>query len=169
MDSVTIARLDPDRWQDFRALRLDALRTDPQAFGSSYRDARERPDTFWREWLENAARGTESLLLFAQAGCQLVGMIGAFIDAEHRYADIVAVSVLREARGQGIAKALMSALLHALEHDERITRLALDVNVDQLAAISLYASFGFGIVGSQRSVLGDGREHDKYLMEKVLT
>ena len=44
----------------------------------------------------------------------------------------------------------------------------LDVNIDQIIVVNLYKSFGFHIKGTDNPVLGDGKTHEVYLMEKKL-
>ena len=45
---IEIKQLPPERWQDYQKLRLEALKADPIAFGSSYEEEISRPEEFWR-------------------------------------------------------------------------------------------------------------------------
>jgi hypothetical protein len=38
-DNITIGRLPPEKWQEYKALRLRALYDDPQAFSESFEKA----------------------------------------------------------------------------------------------------------------------------------
>ena len=78
MTGYDIVQLTADDWQAYKAIRLEALRNAPQAFGSTYADNMKHPDSFWRGRLEEAAAGERSWLLFARHEDQLVGLIGAF-------------------------------------------------------------------------------------------
>lgn len=42
------------------------------------------------------------------------------------------------------------------------------MNIDQVAAVSLYRNCGFNITREEKVVLGDGIEHTEYVMELVL-
>ena len=77
---IEIVKLTVNDWQEYKKIRLDALQNAPQAFGSSYADNREKPDSYWQSRLEDAANGNGSWLLFAKENQQLVGIIGAFIE-----------------------------------------------------------------------------------------
>lgn len=169
VEDVRITRLDPDAWQDFKGLRLEALANAPQAFEASFNDLRAKPDTYWTDRLQDAAERRGSWLLFAKREERLVGMVGALIDEERHVANITAVFVAEEARGQGIGTDLMSALLRELRQDRTIQRLRLYVNKSQAAAVHLYHRCGFLIVEEDRATYGDGQEHDGYVMERAVS
>jgi ribosomal protein S18 acetylase RimI-like enzyme len=163
---VTITRLAPDDWQDFKVLRLDALSTDPQAFEASYEALRAKPDAYWAEQLQRAAEGNGYWLLFAKRDQRLVGMAGALFCEERKTANITSVFVSKTARGQGVGTELMGALLEELRQDRSVERLRLYVNVAQTAALHLYDHFGFLVVEPERARYGDGQDHDGYVMER---
>ena len=169
VEGVSIARLDPGAWQDYKVLRLEALATDPQAFEASYDELRAKPDTYWTERLQNVAEKRGSWLLFAKREQRLVGMVGALIAEERHIANITAVFVAKEARGWGVGTELMSALLRELRQDRSIQRLRLYVNTSQTAAVHLYHRLGFLIVDADRATYGDGQEHDGYVMERAVS
>ena len=162
----TITRLDPDAWQDYKILRLQALATDPQAFEASYDELRAKPDTYWTERIQDVVERRGSWLLFAKREQRLIGMVGALTADERHIANISAVFVAREARGLGIGTELMSALLSELRQERSIHRLRLYVNASQTAAVHLYDRLGFLIVETDRATYGDGQEHDGYVMER---
>lgn len=168
VEDVTITRLNPSAWQDYKVLRLEALATDPQAFEASYDELHAKPDTYWTERLQDVAEGKGSWLLFAKREQRLVGMIGALIAEERHIANITAVFVAEEERGWGIGTGLMSAILRELRQDRSIQRLRLYVNTSQTAAMHLYDRFGFRIVVADRARYGDGQVHDGYVMERAL-
>ena len=169
VEDIRITRLDPGAWQDFKGLRLEALATTPHAFEASYDDLCTKPDTYWTDRLEAAAEKRGSWLLFAKREQRLVGMVGALKDEERHVANITAVFVAEEARGQGIGTDLMSALLRELRQDRTIQRLRLYVNKSQTAAVHLYHRCGFFIVEEDRATYGDGQEHDGYVMERAVS
>ena len=172
MGEVRIVTLDPERWAEFRELRLQALRGDPTAFGSSYEESVEEPEAFWRGRLEDAQRKVENITLFAEADGRLVGMMGMFrrfrIKTKH-VATVFGVYVDPAARGRGIARQLMQALLDEIACLPEIVKLELTVNTENPVALRLYRHFGFEIVGTVHLGLKIGeRYYDEYLMEKLL-
>jgi RimJ/RimL family protein N-acetyltransferase len=115
-DRITIAKLPPEKWQEYKALRLRALHDDPYAFSEPLKKALTYPDERWQQRAAEAYEGKESLIVFARAGEQLVGMIGAFFPKnEKNVAYIFGVYVVPEARGKGISKQLLEVLLHELK------------------------------------------------------
>ena len=68
----------------------------------------------------------------------------------------------------GVSTRLMDALLTELQGYTSLKKAILDVNVEQVAAVALYRRFGFDVIGETTKPLGDGNNHDEYVMEKAL-
>ena len=158
-------------WEAYRALRLEALREEPQAFGASYEENLQRPDSYWQGRLAEAVEGRTNWMLFACQQDRLVGMVGAYQSEamlSQNIAFVVAVYVTASARGQGISRHLMLQLLDLLKQTTPICRVRLTVNVVQTAAVRLYQRLGFETLCSENGRLGDGRYYDEYIMERDL-
>jgi ribosomal protein S18 acetylase RimI-like enzyme len=168
--SVEIVTLPVSAWREYKALRLEALYTEPQAFSTTYASSLAQPDSFWQSRLEAAAQGQSSWLLFAKDGPALVGLIGAFMDAgDPTSADVISVYVTPQARGKGISRLLMSAILAAVKK-AGAKKARLGVNPQQVSALHLYQNFGFKFVGKEEhALMGNGEYADEYLMEKILS
>lgn len=164
-----IRQLPVERWQEYRELRLRALKTDPQAFGQSYEDAVTHPEERWRQRLIDAAEG-QSWLVFAERDGALIGMTGAYQWPEDRDADramIIAVFVNEDARGQGVGEALRSAVMNQLAA-AGIGNAILAVNPVQTAAVRLYERMGFRRTGVEVNRMGDGTDCEEIVMERPL-
>lgn len=168
MNSSEIISLSPEDWQQYRDLRLRALKEEPQAYGSTYEDNAKRPDEFWRERIEDTLNKNTQWLVFARSGGTLVGMAGAFAEKEPDNAQVVAVYVVPEARGKGISKLLMQELLTRIKTNEKVKKITVDVNPQQVAAFNLYKNSGFQIIKQYRLILGDGKEHDVYQLQMAV-
>ncbi len=167
-DPVEIVSLPPEHWQAYRAIRLEALRDSPQAFGTTYADMLAKPQGFWQLRLEDAASAKSSWLLFARRAGSVLGMIGAFADPpESRAAAVISVFVTPAERGQGVSRLLMHAILERLAQ-AGFTQAHLSVNIEQKAALRLYQNFGFRVTASETNPMGDGQVHEEYLMERPL-
>lgn len=169
---VEILSLSPSDWQAYRQLRLEALLDSPQAFGTSYLEQQMKPDSYWQTRLAEAARGKNGWLLFARAGQDLVGMMGAFRGAMGNLsvtdqATIIAVYVTPAWRGKGVSRLLMQGIL-ALLQTKGFRQVWLGVNGQQEAAVRLYQSFGFTTVSTVHQQMADGLTHEEYIMQKVL-
>ena len=168
MVNLQIITLTPDEWQLYRQIRLEALLLEPQAFGSSYADAVQRPDSSWQERLVEAQAGKKGWLLFAKESDRITGMVGAYRVDDSDVVEIISVYVTKEKRGQGVATALMAAILEEVGRSGIFRKAVLSVNADQTAAVALYRRFGFQIVGEKTGVMGDGLTHRGAIMEIVL-
>ncbi len=167
--SAEIVTLPIEAWEEYKALRLRALKTEPQAFGSSFAEMERSPDETWQRRLHDVIDGKRHLL-FARLCGRLVGMVGAFQEEEDRRnsaAYIHGMYVDSDARSRGIGRMLLSRLLENLA-ESGISRTKLDVSTDQLAAKQLYLSLGFVVTGSSIQTLGDGKQHVELDMELLV-
>ncbi len=165
---MKIVTLQPHQWQQYRYLRLKALKEEPQAYASTYEENIKYPDDFWQKRLEKALKDQSQWLFFAVQEDNLVGMAGGFIKDEKDTAHIIAVYVLPEARRQGISRMLINTLITTIKRNKSIKKLRVGVNPEQIAALNLYGSFGFTIVKKEKIILGDSKEHESYEMEMFL-
>jgi ribosomal protein S18 acetylase RimI-like enzyme len=166
---MDIVRLPIEKWNEYRELRLRALKEDPEAFSSSYADSLRQPEQFWKTRLADAERGEGSWLLFGTQDNKLVGMIGAFTEGDTtEIATVVSVYVPREERGNGISSRLMEEILRVLSAVPRLRKARLDVNVSQVAAIRVYQRCGFREIGRKPATTGAGEAVKQLVMERDL-
>ena len=168
MSKIEINQLPPEQWERYRKIRLESLLEEPQAFGSSYAIMAKQPPEYWQGRLADAVQGEKSLLLFAQEGDRLVGMIGAFLGEQPDVAEIISVYANRAVRGRGVGKALMDGILAEIRKKKAIRKAVLGVNREQFAAVRLYQRYGFVTVEEKEEVREDGEVRRGYWMEKHL-
>ncbi|MBV9812189.1 MAG: GNAT family N-acetyltransferase, partial [Acetobacteraceae bacterium] len=123
---------------EYRRIRLAALTDAPDAFGSSFEIEREQPETAYRERL------VSSVVCGGYIGTEIVGMAGlAREDGPKRRhkAMLWGVYVQPQARGRGIATALLGELLRTADAD--VEQVLLTVVSDNAVAIALYRTLGF--------------------------
>jgi RimJ/RimL family protein N-acetyltransferase len=150
---------------DYRELRLEALRSHPEAFSADYRTSEAHPPVFWQERLRST--GVEKEMVFAEHDDVLVGMCGIFRgeSAKTRHsATLVSVYVCPVWRGQGIAEGMIGACLDwARAHD--VTVVKLGVASDNAPAIRCYSRCGFREYGVEpQAIQVDGVMHEELLM-----
>jgi RimJ/RimL family protein N-acetyltransferase len=161
---IQIRRLAADDAELFRGIRLEALRGDPGAFGSSF-DAESANPTSWF-----ADRLRSSFVLGAFRGGDLIGVAGFFVQhggkRAHKAA-LVGMYVRPEARRNGVGRQLLEAIIDlARRHVELIQ---LSVVKENEAARRLYAGSGFVEFGLEKKALKQGdRYYDEILMAKDL-
>jgi ribosomal protein S18 acetylase RimI-like enzyme len=166
MGEMEIIELPVERWREYRELRLTALRSDPIAFGSTYEQSVGYPEEFWRGRLASPS----NIILFAERGRRLVGTAAAIVgdEGDAATAQIVGVFVAPDERGQGIGRCLLEALLARLAERDEIARVRLGVTEAQEAAIALYRSLGFEVVGRLEGEIRRGdRTYDELVMERM--
>jgi GNAT superfamily N-acetyltransferase len=148
---VEVVRLTPDDWESHRVLRLDALATDPEAFGATYADNAAYDEATWR-----ARLAAVTYWQFRDSGMPL-GMVGLWdpiIEGElggpgedevENVPFVIAMFVRPAARGRGVGSALIEAVI--TEAGQRgSARLALDVKAGNAAARALYERHGFQVL-----------------------
>lgn len=159
-----------DDWEKVKNLRLEALKKDPQAFGSTYESELERTDEEWMEKLEKTlGENPSEILVIAKDGDIYVGMIGAF-PKDAKTWNIKAVYVKPGYRGKGVSRKLVEEILRQIDEKKDVEATQLMVNAQQEAAVRLYQSYGFDIVETAKDQkLGDGNIYDEYVMRRVKT
>jgi ribosomal protein S18 acetylase RimI-like enzyme len=168
MSDVQIIQLQPHEWELYKNLRLQALKEEPQAFSSTYEGNLKEPDEMWKGMLELAVEGKVEWLSFAKQNDELVGMVGAY-STDQKFAKVIAVYVAKDSRGKGVARKLMEDLITNISKNKSIKKLYLEVNADQIPALNLYKNCGFIITEKAEKDLGDGKLHEVYEMEKLLS
>lgn len=150
-------------WPKVKAIRLEALQNDPQAFGSTYEKESLRTD---EEWEKSVASPKDEVLFCAEHEGKYVAMVGAFQKDQNTWM-LKAMYVQSEYRGTGISDALMQKVLSAISTKLPEAQIELMVNVTQLAAVRFYERHGFVIVETLKDqLLGDGKVYDEYVMRK---
>ena len=154
-----IRRLDAADAPGFRALRLDALRLHPAAFGSSFEEESQYPpDEFARRLLSPPAVTFGGFVDGTLAG--LAGLIvPTRIKKRHR-GDVFGVYVDAAQRRSGLAHALVATVI-AHARNEGLCLLQLTVTVGNNSARAMYERLGFTAFAiERRALLVDGVFHD---------
>ncbi|MFN3200751.1 MAG: GNAT family N-acetyltransferase [Bradymonadia bacterium] len=142
-----------DDWQRIKALRLDALAADPDAFGSTLAREADQPESFWRD-----RHGTATATLIAVLDGADVGItVVASSWDDPRAGAIFGVWVRPSARGHGAGDALMAQAIESARA-AGFERVVLEVGDHNAPAIALYARMGFEPTG-RVSTLPPPRTH----------
>jgi ribosomal protein S18 acetylase RimI-like enzyme len=162
---IDIRRLGAGDVADYRAIRLMALATAPRSFGSRHAEEAARPLADFADLL-----GTASVF-GAFAGTTIVGVAGMTRETapKRRHKGFVwGVFVDPARRGQGIAAALVTAMIEAARGE--VEQLTLTVAADNADAVALYQRLGFATYGVEpRSLKEDDGYTDQVLMALRLT
>lgn len=143
IDGLVIRTLRKDEWPIHKQVRLQALETDPAAFGSTLAQSLLIPD---RSWIER----TNNHCWIAFVDDHPSGIVRLWVEGE--VWEIISMWVAPRARGRGVGKGLMRA---AMDECRKHTQTAyLSVIETNEAAMDLYTSLGFVPTGP-----GEPNEH----------
>ncbi len=161
---IEVKALPPERWGETRELRLQALKTDPIAFGSSYEEEENLAEAEWQRRMKNA--------LFALSDDKVVGTITyVFSDRvkSKHIARIFGFYVDPNYRGRGVGRKLLESALKLIQKNKDVVKVQLFVNPEQGVAVKLYKEMGFVVVGQMKKEIKVGELfYDELIMEKML-
>lgn len=126
MGDITIRQFLPEEWPLYRAVRLQALATDPSVFSSTHAAESVYPDTKWQETLLNPDLGVFGLF----DGKTVIGLTGIAVKrhvaADGSIAGLWGSWIDPAYRGQGLSSLMYQARLDwARAHpDVRIVRVS---------------------------------------------
>lgn len=148
MTDLHVERVFEDAWERLAHVRLRALRTDPQAFGSSVTREESFREPHWRMRLRSSA-----WWLATQAGGEVpVGLVCLIEEPGSPASDrhLVSLWVAPEARRTGAGTALVTAAAHEARSVGAQT-LSLWVREDDTGALAFYHRLGFAPTGERHA------------------
>lgn len=165
---MEIRTLKRDDAEIYRAIRLRALKEEPQSFGESWEEGCRRTLESIGERLE----AIDAFVLGAFVNDELVGTVGCVrrdgMKTRHQ-GFIWGMYVAPEHRGKGIGKALMKAAIAQASAIDGLEQISLSVVTTNLAARSAYLSLGFAVFGLEpRALKVDGKYLDEEHMILIL-
>lgn len=163
--SIQVRLLTPDDAESFREIRLEALRTNPEAFGNTYEAEKDAPVSKYAAWM------ISSQMFGAFQGTELVGIVAlTFLEGskECHKGLLRSMYVSPKARKAGVGRQLVEAVIQASRG--RIERILLVVVSENDGAIRLYEGMGFRRYGLEKHALKQsGKYYDEVLMSLDLT
>jgi RimJ/RimL family protein N-acetyltransferase len=160
---VTIRLLNGADAQAYRAIRLEALRTAPDAFASSFEEESARPIETFQQRLDGKQGGFTFGAIAAGSG-EIVGTAGGVredrLKTRHKLL-LVGVYVQPAWRGKRLGEHLIDRVL---QHARELGDVRLKVAIDNRPACALYERMGFSVFGIERkAILLGGRYMDEEL------
>lgn len=142
MAEVTLDRVLPDEWREHRVLRLEMLRTAPEAFWTTYEQALGLDEGEWRR------RIASMVYLRARIGVDPVGSVGMWdgTDSEASETNLITMYVAPRARGRRVGERLVQAVLDEAR-GRGLRRVVLQVADNNAPARALYERMGFVLTG----------------------
>ena len=159
-----VRRLVPADADLYRDIRLEALRTSPEAFGSTLEAEGGQPPAWFADRLGS------SQVLGAFRSAELVGIAGFQLQRGQKRAHkgtLWGMYVRPGARAAGVGRLLVEAVVALARAEAELIQLS--VASDNAPALRLYRSLGFKPYGLEKDALKqDGRYWDEVLMVKDL-
>lgn len=155
---MEISQLQPTDAYKYRNLRLNALKNNPEAFGSSFEEEKDIPlKTF-----ESRLASDVSFTFGAFENGELIGSVTLVIEKKiklkHR-ATIFAMYVSPEHRSLGIGHALMAEAINKAKELDEIEQIYLSVVSTNHHARKLYTKLGFEKIGDEKRSLKISNEY----------
>lgn len=149
---MPLRRLTPADAPAYRALMLDAYAGHPEAFTSTVAERAPLPLAWWEARLPEGDAPASLTVGAFDANGALVGAAGLLFETRERWrhkATLFGMVVVPAARGAGIGRALVDALLAAARARPGLRSVQLTVTQGNEAALRLYEAAGFRIYGNE--------------------
>jgi ribosomal protein S18 acetylase RimI-like enzyme len=148
---LQVRRIRASEWRQYRELRLEALQDSPLAFVEQYQESLAQPDQFWQDRVARNAAGSTSSMFVAVRSGRFVAKASCFVESdvtECVSAHIVGVYVTPQSRGEGVADALLAAVIGWAQDEAHADRIRLFVMQTNDRAAGFYQRIGFVPTGA---------------------
>lgn len=163
---MIIRKLTEEDLDQLWSIRLRSLQDNPEAFGSTYEETRQRGKESYRQRLRQPH--AETFYVGAFEDERLVGIVGFFRESgtkgQHK-GYIISMYVAPEQRGRGVGKALVAEAITQARTIPGLEQLLLAVVTTNTAARRLYRSLGFEVYGLEPHAMKYG---DQYWDEELM-
>jgi len=160
---ITVRRTEPEDY-----IALHRIFSGPRAIAGTLQMPFPSAET-WRERLAEPPEGLHSLVACVDG--EVVGSISLETSPTRwrmRHVGTIGMAVRDDWQGKGVGTALMEAALDLADNWLNLTRIELQVFVDNATAIALYEKFGFEVEGTHRRLaFRDGEYVDSYSMARI--
>lgn len=153
-----------DDWERVKAIRLEALQTDPGVYGSTYARESGYDEAAWRAWIASPGR-CMFLLLEEEAP---VGLTGVITDRDDPTTAVCVASYLKPAyRGQKLSRIFYQARID-WARGRGYRRLVVGHRASNTASMRANQAFGFQETHREPHTWPDGTSEPEVLYELLL-
>ena len=163
----TVRRFAANEWRVYRALRLQALRDAPDAFGSTLAREEAFPDVEWIQRLERGAGSPMDFPLIVEDASRPIGLAWARIDpGDNEVVELYQVWVDPAYRGRGVGRLVIDSALD-WARSAGVRQVVLSVALGPGSALEFYRRLGFIEFGAPEP-LRTGSDARKQTMRRPL-
>jgi RimJ/RimL family protein N-acetyltransferase len=160
----SIRRFSANEWEQYKAIRLEALSLEPGMFGNSHALEAAFTDQEWQEGLSGEGRYRFGL----HAGDELIGLTAFVISQDNLTEAYMTQSYIKkEHRGKGLSRLLYDTRL-ASARDLGIKRLIIGHRESNIASKAANQRYGFKYTHSESRLWPDGTTEDMCYYELLL-
>ncbi|MDA3873041.1 MAG: GNAT family N-acetyltransferase [Kiritimatiellae bacterium] len=140
---ITIRRIRQGEGALLRDLRLQALKNDAYAFGSTYESAIARSLDSWNQQADSTAEGSLRATFIAFRHHEPIAISAIYKnEGKKNEAEVLQVWITPEFRGSGLANKMMDSVFGWAEDNGYTNVTAEDTQINQ-RALSFYLNYGF--------------------------
>ncbi|HEY7815285.1 MAG TPA: GNAT family N-acetyltransferase [Nakamurella sp.] len=154
-----VRRTDAGEWLRLRTIRLAALTTDADSFGTTYERTEATTDAAWQQLAADGAQSpTTAMFAAVTSGGGWIAMSGASVNAEHPdETHVWGVYVVPEHRGgaTGAALAVMDAARNWVRDHTTCSHITIHVTAANDHALAFYRRYGFVETGESEPFVLD--------------
>lgn len=168
--NIQIRPLQLDDWENFKYLRLKALREDPKAYGISEADEADKPDAEWQALCQGEGK---YYMVAEDSEGNLIGMLGAleiFGQLMRHQVELIQGYVDPKFRRQRVMERLFYSLKAELEKMEHLEQMIGWVTLHETQVSKpMLEKFGFKLAGTLfKTVKYQGKYYDCCWLEAPL-
>ena len=162
--SITIRRLNEDDWLEFSQVRLKALQTDPNVFGSNYEKESQMTETDWRSRLQTK----DNAIFLIYEDETPIGMTCVSVDrndATKKTALLWGSWLALHFRGKGLSELMYQTRIRWAKRQPTVEKIIVSHRASNL--LSKYANQKHGFVTTHKNekVWTDGATEDEIFYE----
>ena len=162
--SITIRQLTEDEWLEFSRIRLQALLTDPQVFGSNYEKESQMTEDEWRSRL----RAKDNAIFLIYENETAVGITCVSVDREdptRKTALLWGSWLAPHFRGKGLSALMYRTRIDWAKRQPTVEKIIVSHRASNLASKHANQKHGFVLTGKTEKIWTDGATEDEIFYE----
>jgi len=162
--SIFIRQLTENDWREFSQVRLKALQTDPNVFGSNYEKESQMTEAEWRSRLQ--AKDNAIFLIFENE--TPIGMTCVSVDREDatkKTALLWGSWLAPHARGKGLSELMYQTRLNWAKQQTTVEKIIVSHRASNLSSKYANQKHGFVLTHKTEKVWTDGATEDEIFYE----